>query len=161
MKTLNSLIVSFVRMLPKQVVYVFAKKYIAGIKLEDALKAVKGLNSKGIVATMDVLGEAISTRKETEAAKRECISVLEAINKNNLDSNISIKPTQFGLLIDEDFCYEQVKEVIEKAKSFNNFVRIDMEDSSTTESIIKLYKKLHKDYKNVGIVVQAYLMRTL
>ena len=161
MKTLNSLIVSFVRMLPKQVVYVFAKKYIAGIKLEDALKAVKGLNSKGIVATMDVLGEAISTRKEAEAAKKECISVLEAINKNNLESNISIKPTQFGLLIDEEFCYHQVKEVVEKANSFSNFVRIDMEDSSTTESIINLYKKLHKDYKNVGIVVQAYLMRTL
>jgi len=161
LKALNSLIVTFVKLLPKQVVHIFAKKYIAGTKLEDGVRVVKELNSKGIVATMDVLGEAISTRKEAEAAKKECLTVLEAINKNNLDSNISIKPTQFGLLIDEEFCYNQVKEVVEKAKSFNNFVRIDMEDSSTTDSIIKLYKRLHKDYDNVGIVVQAYLMRTL
>jgi proline dehydrogenase len=153
--------VTFVKLLPKQIVHIFAKKYIAGTKLEDGVRVVKELNSKGIVATMDVLGEAISTRKEAEAAKKECLTVLEAINKNNLDSNISIKPTQFGLLIDEEFCYNQVKEVVEKAKSFNNFVRIDMEDSSTTDSIIKLYKRLHKDYDNVGIVVQAYLMRTL
>ncbi|GAB4131490.1 MAG: proline dehydrogenase [Ignavibacteriales bacterium] len=160
MKSLNSLIVSFVKLLPQPLVYIFAKKYIAGTKLEDGIKVVKELNSKGIVATMDVLGEAISTRKEAEAAKNECLEVLDAINKNNLDSNISIKPTQFGLLIDEDFCYENVKQVVERAKSYKNFVRIDMEDSATTDAIIRLYKRLHNDYSNVGIVVQAYLMRT-
>lgn len=161
MKALNSLIVSFVKLLPQAVVHVFAKKYIAGTKLVDGVNVVKELNKKGIVATMDVLGEAINTRKEAESAKNECLLVLDQIHSNNLDSNVSIKPTQFGLLIDEDFCYNLVKEVVERAKSYNNFVRIDMEDSTTTDSIIKLYDKLKKDYSNVGIVVQAYLMRTL
>jgi len=161
LKALNSLIVSFVKLLPQAVVHVFAKKYIAGTKLVDGVNVVKELNKKGIVATMDVLGEAINTRKEAESAKNECLLVLDQIHSNNLDSNVSIKPTQFGLLIDEDFCYNLVKEVVERAKSYNNFVRIDMEDSTTTDSIIKLYDKLKKDYSNVGIVVQAYLMRTL
>lgn len=161
MNSLNSLIVSFVKLLPKSVVYIFAKKYIAGTKLEDGIKVVKELNSKGIVATMDVLGEAISTRKEAEAAKNECLSVLDEINRNKLNSNLSIKPTQFGLLIDENFCYSLVKEVVERAQSYNNFVRIDMEDSSTTDAIIRLFTKLKKDYSNVGIVMQAYLKRTM
>ena len=161
MKALNSLIVSFVKMLPQSIVYIFAKKYIAGTRLEDGINVVKDLNKKGICATMDVLGEAISTRKEAESAKNDCLNVLDEINKNHLDSNISIKPTQFGLLIDEDFCYNLVKEVVERAKSYNNFVRIDMEDSSTTDAIIRLFSKLKKDYSNVGIVVQAYLIRTM
>lgn len=160
MKTLNSLIVSFVKLLPQPLVFIFAKRYIAGKKLEEGIRVVKELNAKGIVATMDVLGEAISTRKEAEAAKNECLDVLDAIFKNKLDANLSIKPTQFGLLIDEDYCYENVKQVVEKAKEYNNFVRIDMEDSSTTNAIIRLYKRLRKDYTNVGIVLQAYLKRT-
>ncbi len=160
METLNSLIVSFVKLLPKSVVHVFAKKYIAGEKLEDAVRVVKELNAKHIVATIDVLGEAVKTKQESQQAKKECFAVLDAIEKNKLNANLSIKPTQLGLVIDKQFCYEQVSELLDHAAGYNNFIRIDMEDSSTTDDTIELYNKLKEKYKNVGIVVQSYLKRT-
>ena len=161
MNPVNQLIVSFVKLLPKQVVYIFAKKYIAGEKLDDAVRVVKELNSKNIVATMDVLGEAISTKKEAEQAKKECLHVLDVINENKLNSNLSLKPTQLGLNIDMDFCYKQLCEILERAKQYNNFVRIDMEDSPFTDATFELYQKVHEKYDNVGVVVQSYLRRTL
>ncbi len=161
MKALNKIIVQFVKLLPKSIVHIFAKKYIAGEKLEDGIRVVKELNAKGIVATMDVLGEAVNSKEEAAQAKKEAIEVLEAIEEHKLDSNLSIKPTQLGLLIDEEFCYEQIKEILDKAKEYDNFVRIDMEDSSVTDSIFNLYERLKKEYKNVGIVVQAYMRRNI
>ncbi len=158
---INSLIVSFVKLFPKSVVHIFAKRYIAGEKLEDAVRVVKELNAKGIVATIDVLGEAVTNKIESEIAKNECLQVLDAIKKNNLDANLSLKPTQLGLVIDKEFCSNQVVEILERAKSYNNFVRLDMEDSSTTDDIIELYRKVKAKYNNVGIVVQSYLRRTL
>jgi proline dehydrogenase len=158
---INSTIVNFVKILPKPAVYIFAKKYIAGEKLEDGVRVVKELNSKGILATMDVLGEAVTTKKECVDAKNECLLVLDTIQKNNLNSNLSLKPTQLGLAIDEEFCYNQMVEIVERAKSYNNFVRIDMEDSPFTDATINLFKRLKEKYDNVGIVVQAYLKRTL
>ncbi len=122
---------------------------------------VKELNSKGILSTMDVLGEAVSNREESIQAKNECLKVLDAINEFKLNSNLSVKPTQMGLMIDRDFCYEQFSEILESAAMYNNFVRIDMEDSSTTDATFELYKKLRRNYNNVGVVVQAYLKRTL
>ena len=160
MKLLNELIVGFVKILPKAIVHIFAKQYIAGITLDDAVNVVKTLNKKGIVSTMDVLGEAISTKKEAEMAKIECLEVLDEIYKNKLDSNISVKPTQLGLVIDRDFCYSQIEEIILRAKQYNNFVRIDMEDSSVTGTTIELFNELRQKYDNVGIVVQAYMRRT-
>ena len=160
MNPLNQAIVTFVKILPKQVVHIFAKKYIAGEKLEDGIRVVKELNEKGIMATMDVLGEAISTKKEAEQAKTECIQVLDAIEQNKLNSNLSLKPTQLGLNIDKEFCYQNLCEILDRAKKYNNFVRIDMEDSPFTDAIIELYQKGHKKYDNVGIVVQSYLRRT-
>jgi proline dehydrogenase len=158
---INQAIVSFVKILPKSVVYLFAKKYIAGEKLEDAVNVVNSLNEKGILATMDVLGEAVTSKAECEEAKKECLQVLETIKKNNLNSNLSLKPTQLGLVIDPEFCYNQISEILELAKSNNNFVRIDMEDSPTTDATIALYLRLKQKYSNVGIVVQSYLKRTL
>jgi len=157
---LNKLIVSFVKILPKPVVHIFARKYIAGERLEDAVEVVKKLNAKGILATIDVLGESVKTKQESRQAKKECLEVLDAIHKYKLNANLSVKPTQLGLLIDKEFCFEQLSELLEKAKEYNNFIRIDMEDSNTTDDTIELYKKLRKRYKNVGIVVQAYLKRT-
>ncbi|MDQ7816977.1 MAG: proline dehydrogenase family protein [Melioribacteraceae bacterium] len=161
MNPINRAIVTFVKLLPKSVVYLFAKKYIAGERLEDAVSVVKVLNEKGIVATMDVLGEAVTSKAECEEAKKECLQVLDTIKQNNLNSNLSLKPTQLGLVIDPEFCYKQISEILELAKSYNNFVRIDMEDSPTTDATIALYLRLRKKYNNVGIVVQAYLKRTL
>ncbi len=161
MNPLNKLIVAFVKILPKQVVYIFAKKYIAGVKIEDAVQVVKELNSKNIMATMDVLGEAISTKKEAEQSKKECLQVLDVINQNRLNANLSLKPTQLGLNIDKEFCYQQLVEILERAKQYNNFVRIDMEDSPFTDATFDLYKKVHEKYDNVGVVIQSYLKRTL
>ncbi len=158
---LNNLIVTFVKLLPKSVVYIFAKPYIAGIKLEDGLNTVKELNKKGICATMDVLGESISNLDEAETAANEILEVLDAIDREKLDSNVSVKPTQIGLMLDEDFCYQKMVSILERAKKYNNFIRIDMEDSATTDRIIKLYRRTKEKYENVGIVVQAYLKRTI
>ncbi len=160
MSYLNFLIVNFVKLLPKPIVRIFASKYIAGEKLSDAVRVVKELNSKGIFATMDVLGEAIQNKNEALQAKSECFEVLDAINANKLDSNLSIKPTQLGIVIDQDFGFKQIEEIIAKAKSFNTFVRIDMEDSSVTSLTFELLRYLRKKYDNVGVVVQAYLKRT-
>jgi proline dehydrogenase len=160
-KAINNLIVSFVKALPKSVVFLFAKKYIAGEKLEDGVNAVKALNEKGICATMDVLGESITTRKEAEQAKDECLQVLDAIEENKLDSNLSIKPTQLGLIIDKEMAFKLLCEILDRAKQYDNFVRIDMEDSSVTDDIIELYEKAKAYYPKVGIVVQAYLKRNI
>lgn len=161
MSLLNTLIVKVTQMLPKSMVRVFAGKYIAGEELQDAINLVKTLNSKGIYATMDVLGESIKNKEEAIGAKKKCLEVLDAIETNKLKANLSIKPTQMGLAIDEEFAYQQILEIVQKAKSFNNFIRIDMEDSPNTDSTIKVYKKLHEKIGHVGIVLQAYLKRTL
>lgn len=161
MNVFNIMIVSFVKLMPKKLVYVFAKKYIAGERLEDAVNTVRELNERGICATMDVLGESVNSKEEALRAKNECVKVLDAIESNNLDSNLSIKPSQLGLLIDEDFCCEQIKEVVELAAKYKNIIRIDMEDSSVTDRIIDLFIKLKKDQDNVGIVLQSYLKRTI
>ncbi len=161
MVALNNLIVSFVKILPKSIVHIFAKKYIAGASLQDAVRVVRDLNKKGIVATVDVLGEAITTKEAATAEKEECFKVLDTIHENGLDANLSIKPTSLGLNIDEEFFLENMREVLTKAKSYNNFVRFDMEDSPFTTPTIKNFKKLQTEFDNLGIVVQAYMRRTM
>lgn len=160
MNILNQLIVSIVQMMPKNIVGFFSKKYIAGETLEDGIRVVKQLNANGIHATMDVLGEAVKNKEESIDAKNKAMEVLDAIEKHKLMANLSIKPTQMGLLIDEDFAYEQILELVKRAHEMNNFVRIDMEDSSTTDMTINLYKRIYQQYKNVGVVIQAYLKRS-
>jgi proline dehydrogenase len=158
---INNLIVNFVRILPKAIVKIFAQRYIAGETLQDAVNVVKDLNKKGIYATIDVLGEAVQSKEESVEAKNECLKVLEAIKDNNLDANLSIKPTQLGIIIDKDFGLNQISEIVEKAGTFGNFVRLDMEDSSVTDATFHLLSCLKRNgLHNVGVVVQAYLKRT-
>ena len=161
MKFINQLIVSFVKILPKSVVYIFAKRYIAGVKLSEAVEETKKLNEMGICATMDILGEAISHVDEAKAAKDEILEILEAIEEHKLDSNVSIKPTQLALGLDNDVCFQLFDEIVGRAKELNNFIRIDMEDSPYTDMTFELLGKLREKYDNVGIVVQAYLRRTV
>jgi proline dehydrogenase len=157
---INKFIVQFVKILPQQVVYIFAKKYVAGPKLEDAIRVVQELNSKGIMATMDVLGESITKKSEAEETKKHCFDMLDVIKKYNLDANVSIKPTSLGLNLDKEFCYNQIEEIVKKAKEYNNFIRIDMEDTPYTDSTFNILKRIREKYDNVGVVVQAYLRRT-
>jgi proline dehydrogenase len=158
---INKIIVAIVQMMPKSVVWIFSKRYIAGKSLDEAIQLVKKLNEKDIYATIDVLGEAIQNKEEAIVAKNECLKVLNAIEEYKLKANLSLKPTQLGLNLDAEFAYNQASEILKRASELKNFVRLDMEDSPYTDATINLYKKLIINYENVGIVVQAYLKRTL
>jgi len=160
MSFINNALVRITEILPKSVVKQFSKKYIAGESLEQAISVVKMFNQNGIVTTIDVLGEAIKNEKESIESKEKCIKVLDAILENKLNSYLSVKPTQMGLSINEEFALSQIEELVNKAKSFDNFVRLDMEDSPYTQKTINVYKKLKQNHNNVGIVLQAYLKRT-
>jgi proline dehydrogenase len=158
---INRIIVAIVQIMPKSVVWMFSKRYIAGKTLNEAVQLVKKLNEKDIYATIDVLGEAIQNKEEAIEAKNECLRVLNAIEEYKLKANLSLKPTQLGLNLDAEFAYNQASEILKRARELKNFVRLDMEDSPYTDATINLYKKLIINYENVGIVVQAYLKRTL
>ncbi len=159
MNLLNKALVNTIPILPKSLVRIFANKYIAGDNINAAVDTVKDLNSKKFMATMDVLGESISSREEAIKSKDEQLEVLTAIKENNLDSNLSIKLTMLGLKSDYALCESLFTEVLEHAKSLGIFVRIDMEESAVTDITIKIFEKMRKNY-NVGIVLQAYLRRT-
>jgi proline dehydrogenase len=160
MNLLNKLIVTALPVIPKPIVRKFAGKYIAGEKLSDAVRVVKELNAKGIMATLDVLGEAITTKEEAIVARNEILELFPTIQKEKLDSNVSIKLTQLGLALDKNFCLENVRMIVSRAKEMNNFVRIDMEDSPTTDDTIWVYRQIRKEFNNSGIVLQAYMRRT-
>jgi proline dehydrogenase len=146
--------------MPKAIVGFFSKRYIAGETLDEAMELVKSLNKKGIYSTIDVLGESVKNKEEAVGAKNKALEVLEIIHEYNLPANLSIKPTQMGLSIDENIAFKQISELTERAKKINNFIRIDMEDSPYTDSTFKLLKRLKENYDNTGVVVQAYLKRT-
>jgi len=160
MNPINKLIVGILPLFPKKLVRVFANRYIAGDKLSEAIEKVVSLNSKNIIATMDVLGESIKDKNEAIKSKDESIEVLNEINKTGVNSNLSIKLTMLGLNIDFNLCLGLVTEILECAKSNNNFVRIDMEDSSVTEATIKIFEEVRKKFDNVGLVLQSYMRRS-
>lgn len=148
--------------MPKNFVWIFSKRYIAGKKIEDAVRISRDLNKQGIKVTIDLLGEFITKLSEAEQNKKEYLTIIETVQKEKIDGNYSLKPTMFGLLIDKDVCYKYIREIVKKAAEFNNFVRIDMEDSQCVDLEIEMYRKLKAEFpKNVGLVVQAYLKRTL
>jgi proline dehydrogenase len=147
--------------MPKKLVWMFSKEYIAGETLEEAIINAKKLNAEGAKTTIDVLGEFITTLEEAEANKEEYLQVIEEAEKAGVDGNYSLKPTFFGLLLDRDVAYRHIREVVAKAATYGNFVRIDMEDSPCTDMEIDMFRKLKKEFPaNVGLVVQSYLKRT-
>ncbi|MBN1387668.1 MAG: proline dehydrogenase family protein [Bacteroidales bacterium] len=158
----NRFIASILPYFPQKFVWIFSKPYVSGKTAHDAIRVSKDFNSHGIKVTLDVLGEFIKTLEEAEASKKEYLDLIDLTEKNKIDGNYSIKPTSFGLLLDKEICYHNIREVVKKAVEYNNFIRIDMEDSPCTDLEIELFRKLHKEFpKNVGIVFQAYLKRTL
>jgi proline dehydrogenase len=160
MNVLNKVIVATLPAVPKPIIRHFASRYIAGENIADAVRVVRGLNAQGILATLDVLGEDIHHREEAVSSRDTIVEVFGAIDSNKLRSNVSIKLTQLGLKLDRSFCLENVKKIAAKARAVNNFVRIDMEDSSATDDTIWVYRELRKEYQNVGIVLQGYLRRS-
>jgi proline dehydrogenase len=143
---------------PKPVVQRFSRRYIAGATLNDATRVVKRLNGEGKVATIDVLGEEIRRENEARAIAQAYLDVFAAIEREQLESNVSVKPTALGLNLDYELCKENLVSVVTQGR----FVRIDMEDSSTTDETLRLYRELRQEgHDNVGIVLQAYLRRTI
>jgi proline dehydrogenase len=159
---INKLIVGMLQYLPKSFVWIFSKRYIAGEELKDAVKVTKKFNSQGIKATMDLLGEFLTRAEKVEYYKKEYIRLIEESVKQGLDNSFSVKPTMFGLLLDAEMCYANVREIVAKAAQFGRMVRIDMEDTQCTSMEISLYKRLLDEFPgHVGLVFQAYLKRTL
>lgn len=162
MAVLDYLISRSLSFVPRRVVRVFSRRYIAGDVLEDAVRVVRGLNGEGYMATLDVLGESVDRRELAEAAVTEYMRALRVIRGERLDSNVSIKLTQLGLRLDFDFCLANVRALSLSAKEQGNFVRIDMEDSTCTTPTLDLYRRLRQEgIDNVGVVLQACLRRSL
>jgi proline dehydrogenase len=159
---LDRAIVRVLPAVPRPVVKRLSQRYIAGPTLDDAVAVVKRLNDAGKMATIDVLGEEITRREEATALLAEYEDVFETIEREQLDSNVSVKLTGLGLGLDHDFCRENAAELVREAAARGNFVRIDMEDSSTTSETLEIYRELRSQgLDNVGVVLQAYMKRTL
>jgi proline dehydrogenase len=159
---LDRAIVRVLPAVPRPVVRRLSERYIAGPELADACRVVRRLNDQGKVATIDVLGEEAARRDEAEALVEEYMHVFETIREQGLNSGVSVKPTGLGLKPDRDFCVANLARIVRCAAERNNFVRIDMEDSSTTSDTLAIYRELRgQGLENVGIVLQARLRRTL
>lgn len=137
-----------------------ARRFVAGETLADAIAAVQNVNAAGMLATLDHLGENVTNEAEAIAAAAEYLTALDAIRTAGVRSNVSVKLTQMGLDLGEDFCFTNMRRIVEHAAALGNFVRIDMEGSPYTERTIGIYRRLRREFSNVGIVIQAYLHRS-
>jgi proline dehydrogenase len=137
-----------------------ALSFVAGETTEEALKQVKKLNEKGIMTTLDVLGESVKDKETAEKAVNAYLDLLDAIPKAGVNSHVSLKLTQMGLDIDTEYCFDKVAKIVGKAKQTGNFVRIDMEGTPHTQRTLEIFYRLRQKYENVGIVIQAYLYRS-
>jgi proline dehydrogenase len=159
---LDRALVRLLPAVPKPLVQRLSSRYIAGPALEDALRVVRALNDEGKLATIDVLGEEISSHDEARAIAGQYHDVLAQIDEQGLNSNISVKLTGLGLELDHELCRDNLEAVVRDAAARGSFVRIDMEDSSTTERTLQLYRTLRDaGHTNLGVVLQAYMRRTL
>ena len=149
----NKMIAAMLPYFPKKLIWIFSKRYIAGESVADAIRVSKELNKEGIKVTIDILGEFIKNLDEAEKNKVEYLELIDTIEKEKIDGNYSLKPTMFGLLLDKEVCYQHIREIVAKAASYNNFIRVDMEDSPCTDMEIELYRRLKAEFpKNVGLV---------
>jgi len=159
---LDRALVRLLPAVPKPVVRRISERYIAGEDLADAVRVVRVLNDEGKLATIDVLGEEIANADEARTIADAYREALDAFERERLDSNVSVKPTALGLKLGYDVCRPNFEEVVAHAAGLGNFVRIDMEDSSTTDDTLRLYRELRAaGHENVGIVLQARLKRTV
>jgi proline dehydrogenase len=159
---LDRAVVTLLPAVPKRVVRKLSSRYIAGSELDDARRVVAELNADGKLATVDVLGEEVTDETEAAAIAAEYVAALDAFERDDLDANVSIKPTGLGLKLGYDLCKRNVEAVIAAAEPTNRFVRIDMEDSSTTDETLRLFRELRDEgHARVGPVLQASLKRTV
>jgi proline dehydrogenase len=139
-----------------------ASRFVAGETLDDAIRVIKQLNQKGINATLDHLGEHTTDLESAKRASEEIIQVLDTIQKSGIRANVSIKLTQIGLAVGEGVCRENLQMILQKAVEMNNFIRIDMEDSSCVDATLRLFQQMRHEqrFNNVGVVIQSYLYRS-
>jgi len=142
------------------ILWLFARRFVAGRTIEEALPRVHDILSHGMTVTMDILGENVTNKEEPERFLQGYIDVMRIMAKEEIGGGISVKPTMMGMDIDEDLCYRHLKAILEEADKLGLFVRIDMEGSAYTDRTLDLVTRLHGEHKNVGIVLQAYLHRT-
>ena len=159
-KLLHRLLVAPLPYVPKSLVWPLSRRYVAGTTLENAYNIVRRLDAIGCSATVDVLGEDSTTLSEVETARDLYFSALDGIAAQNLNCYASVKLSDMGLRFDTDLCYDTLESIVEKAASLNNFVRIDMEDSSVTTVTLDIYRRLRQRFDNVGTVLQSCLHRT-
>ncbi len=161
MSLFSRLVVTTLPLVPKFVVGKVARRYVAGETRAEALAKVRALNGGGAMATIDLLGEEVTEPAKAAAATQEYVELLDDIAAAGVDSNVSIKPTMLGLKIEEALCRDNVTRIAEAAARHGNFVRLDMEDRTTTDATLRIYRELHERLGNVGVVFQAYMRRTL
>lgn len=159
---LNKLLADALPYMPKKLIWIFSKRYIAGETIEDGLNACRKLNSEGVEVTVDLLGEFITTIEQAAENRKKYIEIIERFTSEGIKGHFSLKPTMFGLLIDKQVCFANIEDVVKKAAEKKTFVRIDMEDSQCVDMELELYLDLQQKYPaHVGLVLQAYMRRTM
>ena len=161
MALLDRLITSSLPLVPKPLVRVVSRPYIAGETIDELVAVIARLNGEGLMTAAGMLGEFVAHHGEAEAAVRDYQTVLGIIQRQQLDSNIHVKLTHLGLRLDKDFCYQNLRQLAQAARERSNFVRIDMEDSSCVDDTLEIHARLRAEFDNVGAVIQAYLRRSV
>ena len=147
---------------PSPIVRYFAKDYVAGNDITDAVQLCRELEAKGIESTLDILGEYITRKEQALPFKEECIRILDTIHDQGLSANLSIKPSQMGVKLDYDFALQNLRDVVSRAAELNGFVRIDMEDVDCNEPTIEMYQILRKEFPgHVGTALQSYMRNAM
>ena len=161
MSLFNYLVSKTIMHVPGPIVGYFAKGYIAGSHLDDAVRVTEQFNRQGMLTTIDILGEFIKTKDEAKFFQEQCRQILEVIQTRGMQSNLSLKPTQMGLLLDREFAFRNIRELVALAAEYKSFVRIDMEDVECTDATLEFYRLLREEFPgHVGTVLQSYLRRT-
>lgn len=160
MQWFNQILASTLPAVPKPIVRKISNRYIAGETLSESLRVIERLNQGGMMATLDILGEFVNDAEEAKRAGEHYIEALQEINRAGFDSNVSIKLTQMGLLLDQDLCFTITKSVLDEATRLKNSVRLDMEDSLCTDATLEIFRRLRAEQSNIGCVIQAYLKRS-
>lgn len=158
MSLFNFLVSKTIMYVPSPIVRYFAKDYVAGSSLDDAVNLSRDLSKKGIETTLDILGEYITDTEQATPFKHECLKILETIKSENLDANLSVKPTQMGLLLDPEIAYENLHEIVAKGAELDIFIRIDMENTESLRDTLDIYRRLRDEFPNhVGTAIQSYM----
>lgn len=161
MKLINNLIIQILPFLPKFLVKIVASPYIAGITDQEMLQNVEKLNRKGFKVAIDILGEHVQTEKEADEITSRYVAIYDEVSRKNLSANISIKLTHIGQDLGIDIVRDNLSKLVKAAKKNNNFLRLDMENVPYTSETIQLYKEMFSLYDKIGIVIQAYLHRSI